>query len=55
MASQTKREEQARWVTEYFRKVQELIDHIFKKKKANLDDSTVKEKMFIREQSANTS
>ena len=42
-------------MTEYYRKVQELIDHIFKKKKVNLDDSTVKEKMFIREQSGNTS
>ena len=41
--------EQARWVTEYYRKVQELIDHIFKKKKkVDLDDSIVKEKIFLK-------
>ena len=52
-ARETKKVEEARWVTEYYRKVQELIDHIFKKKQVNLDDSTVKEKIFIRQQEGN--
>jgi len=49
VAREDKKAEQARWVTQYYRKVKELIDHIFKKKKkVDLDDSSVKEKMFIR-------
>lgn len=41
------KEEQSKWVTDYYRKVEELIDHIFGKKNQNVDPN-LQDKLFIK-------
>jgi hypothetical protein len=42
------KEEQRKWVTDYFRKVEELIDHIYGRHNQNVDPN-LQDKLFIRE------
>lgn len=47
------KEEQTKWVTNYFRKIEELIDHIFCRTKNQNDqneDPNIKDKLFLKEQ-----
>jgi hypothetical protein len=46
--------EQAKWVTDYYRRVQELIDHIFKRKHVENDDPNIKDKIFLRDHKEST-
>lgn len=41
--------EQVKWITNYFRKVEELIDHIFSRENSQNEDPNLKDKQFIKE------
>lgn len=43
------KEEQRKWVTDYFRKVEDLIAHIFGHNTQN-EDPNLQDKLFIKEQ-----
>lgn len=40
--------EQAKWITDYFRRVEELIDHIFQRNNSQNEDPNLKDKLFIK-------
>ena len=49
-----KKEEEKKWITQYFRKVQGLIQHIFRVKKDQNDDPNLKDRIFVKEHQHDT-
>ena len=54
MEREKKKEEEKKWITQYFRKIQELIQHIFKVKKDENDDPNLKDRIFVKQHQNDT-